>query len=234
MSAEARPPAPGAVEPPAPAARSSWRGWAAAFAAIYAANLGLAWVGHAAPSRDLEVLALLSLYVSLACTFLPLPTMWIVLWAARETWPIPVALVATIGTCFGNLHDYEIVTGLCRLGPVQRARRSRLYGRAEAWFRRAPFAALTVAAFLPLPVDVVRLLAVSAGYPRRPYVLATFLGRFPRYLAIALLGHELRPSNRAIFVVFLVMGAIALAKTAPHLLERWRARRAGGAHAGEP
>ena len=218
----------------ATAAARPARAWAAAFAAFAATTSALAWVGHSAPSRDLEILALLLLYLSLACTFLPLPTLWIVLWAARETAPFPVALVATVGTCIANLHDYHIVNGLCRLGPVRRARESRHYARAEAWFRRAPFAALAAASFLPLPVDVVRLLAASAGYPRRAFVLATFTGRFPRYLAVAFLGHELRPSNRTILGILAVLALIALAKGAGQLRERWRTRRAGTAHACDP
>lgn len=210
-----------------------WRSWIAISAAFLAADAALLWASGRTPGHPrLEVLSALLLYTSVAFTFLPLPTAWIVLWAAREAGPLPVALVATVGTCVANLHDYYIVSGLCRLGRVQRARRSRSYARAVAWFGRWPFLALAAASFLPLSVDAVRLLAISAGYPRRAYVLATFAGRFPRYLLLAVLGHELQLSNRAIAAVLVVMALAGLARGALHLLERRRSR-AGSDRAGE-
>ena len=59
---------------------------------------------------------------------------------------------------------------------------------------------------------MVRILAVSADYPRSRYALATFAGRLPRYLLLAYLGYELQLSNRAIFIVFLVTAAIGIVK----------------------
>jgi membrane protein YqaA with SNARE-associated domain len=201
-----------------------WRAWIAFSASLLAACGLLLWAAAGTPGHPrLAVLSTLLLYTSVACTFLPLPTAWIVLWAAREAGPLPVALVATVGTCVANLHDYYIVSGLCRLGRVQRARRSRSYARAVGWFQRAPFLALAAASFVPISVDAVRLLAISAGYPRRAYVLASFAGRFPRYLLLAVLGHELRLSNRAIAAVLVAMALVGLGKGALHLLQRRRA-----------
>ena len=219
------------MTPPAEAAVAGasralpWRSWVAISAAVLAADAALLWASGGTPGHPrLEVLSALLLYMSVACTFLPLPTAWIVLWAAREAGPVPVALVATLGTCIANLHDYYIVSGLCRLGRVRQARRTRSYARAVGWFGRAPFLALAAASFVPISVDAVRLLAISAGYPRRAYVLATFAGRFPRYLLLAVLGHELHFSNRAIVAVLVVMALVGLSKGALHLVERFRSR----------
>lgn len=211
---------------PAVARVLAWRPWALAFSAFLAAAGSVLWLARGTPSDpDLEVLTVLCLYLSFACTFVPLPTAWIVLWAARETGAFPVALVATAGTCIANMHDYYIVSGLWRLGRLKRARESARHARAVAWFRRAPFVALALASFAPLPVDAVRLLAISAGYPRTPFVLATFAGRFPRYLLLAILGHELRPSNRAIAAFVLVILVAGAAKAAvDHRRERLRRR----------
>jgi membrane protein YqaA with SNARE-associated domain len=210
-----------------------WRSWLALTAVFLAADGAVLWASSGTPGHPrLEVLSALLLYMSLAFTFLPLPTAWIVLWAAREVGPVPVALVATVGTCIANLHDYFIVTGLCRLGRVQQVRQARSYQRAVGWFHRAPFLALAAAQFVPLSVDAVRLLAISAGYPRRAYVLATFAGRFPRYLLFAVVGHELRLSNRAIAAVLGVMVVAGLAKPAVHLAKRLLAGRREG-RAGE-
>lgn len=203
----------------------AWRSWVLGFSAFLVATGTLLCMARATPRQaGLEVVALVLLYTSLACTFLPLPTAWILLWAGRELGPFPVALAATVGTCIANLHDYYIVSGLWRLGRVRRARETRLYARAAAWFRRAPFLALAVASFVPIPIDGVRLLAISVGYPRRAYFLASFAGRFPRYLLLALLGHELRLSNAAIGAVLLAIVLLGIGKGAVEIRARVRAR----------
>jgi membrane protein YqaA with SNARE-associated domain len=202
----------------------AWRSWALAFTGFVAASGAALWLArNTLRNPGLEVLILLLLYLSFACTFLPLPTAWIVLWAARETDVLWVALVATAGTCIANLHDYHIVSGLLRAGRLRRARESAWHARAVAWFRRAPFLALALASFVPLPVDAVRLLAISAGYPRPAYLLASYVGRFPRYLLFAVLGHELRPSNLTIFLIALALVLVGGAKA---VFDRARAARA--------
>jgi membrane protein YqaA with SNARE-associated domain len=210
----------------------AWRSWALAFTGFVAASGAALWLArNTLRNSGLEVLILLLLYLSFACTFLPLPTAWIVLWAARETDVLWVALVATAGTCIANLHDYHIVSGLWRAGRLRRARESAWHARAVAWFRRAPFLSLALASFVPLPVDAVRLLAISAGYPRPAYLLASYVGRFPRYLLFAVLGHELQPSNLTIFAIALAIVLVGAAKAALDRARRSRTRRADDAGA---
>jgi uncharacterized membrane protein YdjX (TVP38/TMEM64 family) len=201
----------------------SWRKWLAAFFAFLVGCAVLLLVLRESPGLyRLEVLVLYLLYMSVAFTFLPLPTAWIVLWAAREVEPLSVALIGTIGTCIANLHDYYIIHYLFRVERIKRAKRTRFYKSAVEWFDRAPFLTLTVASFLPIPIDVVRILAVSTDYPRKRYALATFAGRLPRYLLLAYLGYELQLSNRAIFVVFLVTVAIGAVKGIAKLRDKYR------------
>ena len=169
-----------------------------------------------------ELLLLLLLYTSVACTFLPLPTAWIILWAAREAGPLSVALIAAVGTCIANLHDYYILNYLFGLDRIGKVRKTRFYLKAVRWFERAPFLTLTGASFLPIPIDVVRILAVSTGYSRLKYTAATFAGRFPRYLLLAWLGYELELSNKAIFIVFVATVLIGAIKGISKLIEKRR------------
>ena len=125
-----------------------------------------------------EVLLVLLLYMSVACTFLPLPTAWIILWAARETDPLSTSVIGVAGTCIANLHDYYIINYLFGIDRIGKVRDRGFYRSALKWFERAPFITLSVASFLPIPIDVVRILAVSTGYSRFRYTLATFTGRF--------------------------------------------------------
>jgi membrane protein YqaA with SNARE-associated domain len=156
----------------------------------------------------------------MAFTFCPLPTIWILLWAAREIDPFAVALVGALGTCVANLNDYHILHYLFRLERIKRATGTRPYQGAVRWFNKAPFLTLSVASFLPIPVDVIRILSVSVAYPRGLYVLATFAGRFPRYLLITILGHEIKLSNTGILIVLLVTAALGAVKGLSKLRKR--------------
>jgi membrane protein YqaA with SNARE-associated domain len=167
-----------------------------------------------------QVLTILLIYTSVACTFLPLPTAWIMLWAARETDPLSVALVGVLGTCMANLHDYYILNHLFGLDRIGKVKKTGFYRGAVKWFERAPFLTLTFASFVPIPIDVVRILAVSTGYSRLKYTLATFIGRFPRYLLLAWLGYELKLPNKAIFAVLIATVLIGAAKGLSKLRKR--------------
>jgi len=131
-------------------------------------------------------------YISIACTFFPLPTTPVVLALAvllRESGPLVsvfgVATLGAIGTAIANMHDYYLLTFLYRYKPVRRVRQTGLYHRFAVWYGRAPFATLAAASFLPIPVDFVRLLAISEGYNRVKFALGSLIGRWPRYLLFA-------------------------------------------------
>ncbi len=200
--------------------------WIASFAVFLVAAGALYLLSREVDSfAPFEIMLLLLLYTSVACTFLPLPTAWIILWAARETDPLSVALIAAAGTCMANLHDYYILNYLFGLDRIGKVKKRGFYLSAVKWFERAPFLTLTIASFVPIPIDIVRILAVSTGYSRVKYTLATFAGRFPRYLLLAWLGYELKLSNKAIFYVFLATVLIGAIKGISKLIEK---RRSGG------
>jgi uncharacterized membrane protein YdjX (TVP38/TMEM64 family) len=206
----------------------SWKKWVAGFIFFLLCNAGLLALSRGTPGfADVEILIILLVYMSLAFTFFPLPTAWIILWAAREIDPVSVSLVGAVGTCIANLHDYYILNYLFGLERLRKAKGTKSYKSAVKWFSRAPFATLSVASFLPLPVDVVRILTVSTGYPRRLYLLATFVGRFPRYLLLAYLGYELKLSNGAILIVLLVTVMIGITQAA---VKKIKERRGGDEH----
>lgn len=200
---------------------SAWRWFS--FFGVYAAALSLLLLWANGSSREqLANLCFFTLYVSFACTFCPLPILWIFLWISRDFNPLIVALLGSTATAIANLHDYYILNSMLRWDRLARARDSRWYKKASIWFTRYPFSTLTVANFLPLPIDVVRLLAISTGYSRAPFTAATLVGRFPRYLILAWLGYELDLSNTAIAVVLLITILVAAVKALPKLRERWK------------
>jgi membrane protein YqaA with SNARE-associated domain len=133
-------------------------------------------------------------YISLCCTFLPLPTGGVVAAVAMKDAAVAegiwatTLLVAGVGSAastVANLNDYHLFTLMLRNRRVARVRDSRTFDRARRWFGRSPFFLLTLFNVIPIPVDVVRPLATSCRYGRGPFALANFTGRFIRYGVIA-------------------------------------------------
>ncbi len=143
-----------------------------------------------------------ALYLSLCCTFLPLPTGGIVAAVATRQAAVAsgmfastfgdamattmlVALSGAVGSTLANLNDYHMFTWLLRHGRIAKVRNTRTYHAAARWFGKAPFFLLVVFNVIPIPVDVVRMLATTYRYGRSPFAAANFIGRFIRYGVIA-------------------------------------------------
>ncbi len=133
-------------------------------------------------------------YLSLCCTFLPMPTGPLV--AAVATHDVALApslagtvlLVATaggIGSMMANLNDYHLFTLALRSRRIATVRQTRACRYGTKWFDKAPFVILMVFNIIPIPVDVVRMLAATRRYPRPAFAAASFLGRFVRYGLLA-------------------------------------------------
>jgi len=156
-----------------------------------AALLVVAYRYRVLPARA-DVLLDCFLYLSVATTFTPLPALPPIVHAATQAPVFLVAAVAAAGTAVAYLLEYSALGRLMAHERLERVQRTRMFLRLAAAFDRLPFVALIVAAFLPLPVDGVRLMAIARRYDRRRYALAAFLGRLPRYALMAGLGYGLR------------------------------------------
>ena len=141
-----------------------------------------------------------AIYMSVCSTFFPLPTGPIVAAIALAecavgtnvwTTSLLVAGVGAAGSTAANLNDYHLFTWLLRSRRVQRVRETRIYHASARWFARAPFAILVVFNILPIPIDVIRVLATTYRYPRLPFAAANFVGRFIRYAIIAAVTYQL-------------------------------------------
>lgn len=132
------------------------------------------------------------LYMSAATTFTPLPTPPVIMHAATRAPILLVALIGALGTTVAYLIEYAVLGRLLANDRLGRVRRSRVVEWLTSVFDRLPFIALTVAAFLPLPVDGVRLLAIARGYDRTRFAGAAFIGRLPRYILLATAGYGLK------------------------------------------
>lgn len=197
------------------------------------------------------MLALYLFYLSLCCTFFPAPTTWIILllaspvvglvptetvrgvfgvtgpwdeWIAGVATVVFVAALGAFGTAMANLNEYHVFTWLLRFGRVHKVRHHRLYQKAEAWFETSPFLLIALFSLLPVPVDVVRWLAIGKQYSRRRFALANWVGRFLRYALLAAAATSLGLGIVEIVVVQLAFGVVVLVRAWPRL-RAWRRQR---------
>jgi membrane protein YqaA with SNARE-associated domain len=160
------------------------------------------------------------LYMCIACQFFPIPTIPPIAFVSKLFHPVLVSAVGAFGTCIANLNDYAILGWLFRHQRVKKIRDVQTYRKFLLLFDRYAFLTMAAASFLPIPVDVVRLMAISRAYTYWKYLLATFVGRFPRYLIIAYLGKEL--PAKYILILFLISTLPALAKIISDMIKKRR------------
>ena len=178
------------------------------------------------------LLALLGFYVSLCNSLIPLPTAWIVLLLASKeiglfesAWlrVIVVTLLSSTATMMANLNEYHVLGYFFRAKLGVRLRKTRMYQWAVRWFDVAPFQTLLLVAFVPIPVDVVRWLAILRRYSRLRFAAAYWLGRLPRYAILAGVAVVLNLNMLEILLIqvgLVVVLGLRLAWTT------WRGRRA--------
>jgi len=179
-----------------------------------------------------------ALFLSLCCTFLPLPTGWLVAAVATreaavtgELWTtvLVVATAGAAGSTIANLNDYHLFTWMLRHRHVARVRETRAHRAALRWFATCPFWLLVVFNVIPIPVDVVRMLATTYRYPRRRFAGANFVGRFVRYGAIAFLTYRWNLGPAAVVTLLRLAAVLRAARLLPALFRRLLGRGSGGA-----
>jgi membrane protein YqaA with SNARE-associated domain len=157
-----------------------------------------------------------------------LPTAFepLIMEAAKWERVLPVTVVATAAYMYMeyvNWHVYEWVLGWERLASL-RSRPSVRWG--IRLFGRSPFWMVVVFAFTPMPFFAARALAILYRYPLPRFLLATLIGRAPRFLIYAWFGEALHvPTWLLVTVMFstaalvigsrLLRGVPLLAETAP-------------------
>jgi len=198
---------------PAGADGISLRRWFALYGLfLLAMGVPLVWLASAKTSslsqfvtdfRDLDAVVKLlafAIYISLCCTFLPLPANGIVAAVALPavavgpdlwTTTLLVAAVGAVASTIANLNDYHLFTWMLRSRRISRVRSSRFYLRSATWFAKAPFSILVIFNIIPIPIDVIRMLATTYRYPRGPFAAANAIGRFIRYGVIAAVTYSL-------------------------------------------
>jgi membrane protein YqaA with SNARE-associated domain len=119
--------------------------------------------------------------------------------------PLVVALVAVVSTVMAEGLNYSFF-GLFYDMPAFRAALEKDSVRKIAdLFNRAPFLAILVAGFTPVPFFPVRFLVVIAEYPVWKYMAGVFLSRAPRFYLLAMFGSFFDVPGALLATLFLGM-----------------------------
>lgn len=119
--------------------------------------------------------------------------------------PLSVTCVAIGGTCLAEVLNYSIFKYVGELKPVQSVHTSKMVNKLITLFNKAPFAALLVAGFTPVPFYPFRFLVVLARYPLLKYILAVFLSRTPRFYLLALFGYTFKIPDYLLPIIFIIL-----------------------------
>jgi membrane protein YqaA with SNARE-associated domain len=181
-------------------------------------------------------LLFMAVYLSIATTFIPLPTGAIVTLMAIcgagvsddfLTTVLAVSSVGAVASMMANLTDYHVFLLLLRHKRVAKIRDARLYRRMAKWFDKSPFLIMLTFNIIHVPVDVPRMLAAAYGYARHSFAAANVIGRFVRYVIFTSLTFMLgRQHGWVAPVVVLALAAlIGIYKLAPVCWQHFTARR---------
>jgi uncharacterized membrane protein YdjX (TVP38/TMEM64 family) len=102
--------------------------------------------------------------------------------------PVLIGFLGILGTLYVEFLNYHLYARVLHLRGFSPARESALVQRVVKLFNRAPFFTVWLCSWSPLPYWTVRIVAPLADYSLRRYLIATFLGRFPRLWFFAALG----------------------------------------------
>jgi membrane protein YqaA with SNARE-associated domain len=119
--------------------------------------------------------------------------------------PLSVTFVAIIGTSLAEVLNYSVFKYIGDLKSVKNVHTSKMVSKLIILFNKAPFTALLIAGFTPLPFYPFRFLVVLARYPLLKYILAIFLSRTPRFYLLALFGHTIKIPDYLLPVIFVIL-----------------------------
>jgi membrane protein YqaA with SNARE-associated domain len=132
----------------------------------------------------------------------------IIIEAAKYARPLSVSLVALAVYLYTEYLNWYLYGWVLHGRRAAWLREQRWVQRGVEYFARAPFVTVVVFAFTPLPFWAARGLAILKRYPLTPFMVATAVGRWPRFALYAWLGSAFAIPTVALLVV--VVGGAAL------------------------
>ncbi len=119
--------------------------------------------------------------------------------------PFTVALVAVTGTVLAEALNYSVFSFINSTKLFEKMRRKKIVSKIVKLFNKAPFTAIIVAGFTPVPFFPIRFLVVMSNYLEIKYLLAVFLSRAPRFYILAFLGDAFKIPDNILIVLFIIL-----------------------------
>jgi membrane protein YqaA with SNARE-associated domain len=193
-----------------------------AFEVVFVAGL-LVWWLTSKSVRDSKSLWVLFLYCFPAEFIIAtVPHEPVLLYFAKFYSPLTVALISVTGTVLTEIVNYTVFKYMADLKVFRKMLASRVVQKTVHLFNRAPFTALWVAGFTPIPFYPFRFLVVIAHYPIAKYILAVVTSRAPRMYLIALAARAIRFPD---YMILIITGVLILAANVPILQKLFKRRR---------
>lgn len=118
---------------------------------------------------------------------------------------LTVAVISVISTVMAEAINYSVFGYVCSTDTFQQMLQRGTVSKIIALFHRAPFTAIWIAGFTPVPFYPIRFLVVMGKYPAGKYLAGVFLSRAPRFYILAKIGELFRISGMTIFIFFAVL-----------------------------
>ncbi len=134
--------------------------------------------------------------------------------------PLTVALVAIIGTVLAEALNYSVFRFVNSTKLFEKMRNEKIVSKTIELFNKAPFTAIIIAGFTPIPFFPIRFLVVMSHYPITKYLLGVFLSRAPRFYILAFLGYIFKIPDSILILLFIILMIIAYVSLAGNLMKK--------------
>lgn len=119
--------------------------------------------------------------------------------------PLTIAFVAVAGTVLTEILNYSVFKFITDSKLFEKIKHKKAVNKIITLFYKAPFLALWIAGFTPVPFYPFRFLVVMAKYSLMKYVLAVFLSRTPRFFILAWFGRTVKIPDFMLIGLFVVL-----------------------------
>ncbi|HDJ22615.1 MAG TPA: DedA family protein [Candidatus Aminicenantes bacterium] len=129
----------------------------------------------------------------------------VLLYFARFYSPATVAFIAASSTLLTEALNYSVFSYVSDWTAFQKFQQKKAIQKLINLFNHAPFLAIWIAAFTPIPFYPFRFLVVMASYSRWKFLLALALSRTPRFFLLAWFGHQVHLSDELLILLFVIL-----------------------------
>jgi membrane protein YqaA with SNARE-associated domain len=129
----------------------------------------------------------------------------VILYFSKFYTPLTIALIAGTATILTEIINYSVVKFVIDTNLYKKFSKKKSVAKIINLFNKAPFPALVIAGFTPVPFYPFRFLVVMAHYPLLKYLFAIFLSRIPRFLILSIIGHSIIISDWMLIVLFALL-----------------------------